>query len=251
MYHFDSRVRYSETGEDGCLTLTGVIDHLQDCSTFQSEDCGVGLKYLESRRKIWMLSSWRILIYRYPKLGEWIRIGTWPYGNKGIYGYRNFVIEDFLGQRLVEADSAWFLLDLDSMLPCRVTPEDVGPYGEPGERILMDPAPKKLLLPPDHREGDPIPVRPHHIDTNHHVNNAQYVEIAREAVAGYHAAAFDDGRGMSRPLEKVRELRVGYKKAAVLGDVICPKIGQEGDQVTVGLQDGQGGTYAIVWMAFA
>ena len=56
---------------------------------------------------------------------------------------------------------------------------------------------------------------------------------------------------MSRPLEKVRELRVGYKKAAVLGDVICPKIGQEGDQVTVGLQDGQGGTYAIVGMAFA
>ncbi len=55
MYHFDSRVRYSETGEDGCLTLTGVIDLLQDCSTFQSEDCGVGVKYLESRRKVWML----------------------------------------------------------------------------------------------------------------------------------------------------------------------------------------------------
>ena len=37
MYQFDSRVRYSETGENGELTLTGMINYLQDCSTFQSE----------------------------------------------------------------------------------------------------------------------------------------------------------------------------------------------------------------------
>ncbi|MCI8294348.1 MAG: acyl-[acyl-carrier-protein] thioesterase [Lachnospiraceae bacterium] len=234
MYHFDSRVRYSETGEDGCLTLTGVIDLLQDCSTFQSEDCGVGVKYLESRRKVWMLSSWRICIDRYPELGEQIRVGTWPYGNKGIYGYRNFVIEDLTGQRLVEADSTWFLLDLDSGLPCRVRQEDVGPYGEPGEKIPMEPAPKKISLPSIYEEGEPVMVRSHHIDTNHHVNNAQYVEIAREVVPG--------GTG------RIRELRVEYKKAAVLGDVIYPKISREGGQITVLLQDGQGGSYAILWM---
>ena len=31
MYQFESRIRYSETGEDGCLTLTGMINYLQDC----------------------------------------------------------------------------------------------------------------------------------------------------------------------------------------------------------------------------
>ncbi len=77
-------------------------------------------------------------------------------------------------------------------------------------------------------------VRSHHIDTNHHVNNAQYVEIAREVVPG--------GTG------RIRELRVEYKKAAVLGDVIYPKISREGGQITVLLQDGQGGSYAILWM---
>lgn len=235
MYHFDSRVRYSETGEDGCLTLTSVIDHLQDCSTFQSEDCGVGVKYLENRRRVWMLSSWRICIYRYPELGEQIRVGTWPYGNKGIYGYRNFVIEDRLGQRLVEADSTWFLLDLDSGLPCRVRPEDVAPYGEPEEKICMDPAPKKIMIPSLLEEGEPVPVRLHHIDTNHHVNNARYVEIAREAAA--------------RGPERIRELRAEYKKAAVLGDVIYPKIGRDGGQTTVLLQDEQGATYAVLWMS--
>ena len=36
-YSFTSRIRYSEIGEDGCLTLPGLINYFQDCSTFQSE----------------------------------------------------------------------------------------------------------------------------------------------------------------------------------------------------------------------
>ena len=36
MYTFDSRVRYSETDEEGRLTVTGIINYMQDCSTFQS-----------------------------------------------------------------------------------------------------------------------------------------------------------------------------------------------------------------------
>ena len=38
IYSFDGRVRYSETGENGLLTLPGILNYFQDCSTFQSED---------------------------------------------------------------------------------------------------------------------------------------------------------------------------------------------------------------------
>lgn len=50
MYTFDSRIRYSETDETGALSLLGVINYMQDCSTFQSEDIGLGVEYLEKRR---------------------------------------------------------------------------------------------------------------------------------------------------------------------------------------------------------
>ena len=46
MYSFDSRVRYSEVDEDRKLSLTGVINYMQDCSTFQSEDLNMGIDYL-------------------------------------------------------------------------------------------------------------------------------------------------------------------------------------------------------------
>ena len=51
MYTFDSRIRYSETDETGALSLLGVINYMQDCSTFQSEDIGLGVEYLEKKRR--------------------------------------------------------------------------------------------------------------------------------------------------------------------------------------------------------
>ena len=108
MYTFDSRIRYSETDETGALSLLGVINYLQDCSTFQSEDIGLGVEYLEEKKRAWLLSSWRIVIDRYPVLGERIKIGTWATSSKGIYGYRDFVIMDQDGNYLVRAESIWF-----------------------------------------------------------------------------------------------------------------------------------------------
>ena len=58
MYSFDSRVRYSEVGEDKRLSLNGIINYFQDCSTFQSEELNVGLEKLEGMHRVWVLSSW-------------------------------------------------------------------------------------------------------------------------------------------------------------------------------------------------
>ena len=68
MYQFDSRVRYSETDEQGRLSVTGILNYLQDCSTLQSEDIGLGIEYLKKTRHAWWLSSWQIIIDRYPVL---------------------------------------------------------------------------------------------------------------------------------------------------------------------------------------
>ncbi len=232
MYQFNSRIRYSETGEDGCLTLTGMINYLQDCSIFQSEDMGVGVTYLDTVRKAWMLSAWRIRILRYPRQGEQVMIGTWHYGQRGIYGFRNFIMEDEGGKRLVEADSRWFLLDLDTGLPCRVQEEDIAPYGEPSPRLPMEAA-GRIALPSDYEMGRPVVIARHQIDTNHHVNNAQYVEIAREA-AGISGA--------------VGQLHVDYKKAAVLGDVLYPGISRRGRETTAVLFNDRQEVCAAVWM---
>ena len=237
MYTFNSRVRYSETDEGGRLSVSGIINYMQDCSTFQSEDCGVGVGYLEASHKAWLLSSWQIMIDRYPRLGEKLAVGTWHCASKGIYGYRNFVLRDEDGTDVVRAESLWFLYDTDKNVPIRVQPGDTAPYGEPEPRLVLSPCPRKIPVPGDCEAGEPIVVARHHIDTNHHVNNAQYVEMAREAIP----------EGLV-----IKELRADYKKAAVLGDVLTPRVsmarGKDCREWTVVLEGSTGETCAVVWL---
>ncbi len=233
MYEFQSRVRYSETDPQGGLSLTGIINYLQDCSTFQSESVGLGLDYLNARHQAWWLSSWQIVIDRLPQLGDAIRIGTWPYDFKGLYGYRNFYIRDMDGQYMVRANSIWFLFDTEAGRPVRAGEDQVRGYGELGERIPMDYAPRHIPLPAEYTEGSPVTVARHHLDTNHHVNNAQYVQIAREYLPENFAAA---------------ELRVEYKKAAYQGDVMVPRISRVQEGYVIALCDSAGSPHAIVWL---
>ena len=161
-------------------------------------------------------------------------VSTWPYAFKGIYGYRNFTIQDPEGNYLVRANSNWFFFDTESGCPVRVGEEDVAAYGiGQEEKLPMDYAPRRIPLPAEYEEYPVIAVAAHHIDTNHHVNNAQYVEIAREVLPA----------GLC-----IRELRVEYKKAAVLGDNMIPRVSVEAGCYTVALCDTEGKPYAIVWL---
>ena len=113
MYSFSNRVRYSEVNSEKELTLPSLLDYLQDCCTFESEDFGVGVDYLAKEQVAWILSSWEIKVYRYPQMGQHIKVSTWPYAFRGFYGYRNFCIEGEDGEIFAEANSVWvFMLSL-------------------------------------------------------------------------------------------------------------------------------------------
>ena len=86
MYAFDSRIRYSETDSEGYLTLDALLNYFQDCSTFHSEDVGLGIGYMKEIGQVWVLSAWQIVVNRYPQLGEKVRIVTLPYELKAFLG---------------------------------------------------------------------------------------------------------------------------------------------------------------------
>lgn len=100
MYTFESRVRYSEVGEDGRMTLQSLLDYFQDCSTFHSEDIGLGVEYFKQIHQVWLLSAWQICVNRYPKVYEQIVIGTVPYEFRGFIGCRNFEMKTAKGEVL-------------------------------------------------------------------------------------------------------------------------------------------------------
>jgi acyl-ACP thioesterase len=238
MYYFDSRVRYSEVDSEQLMTLPAMLDYLQNCCTFQSEDLGIGVDYLKSVHGAWVLSSWQIEISREPHFGERIRTGTWPYKVEGFFGYRNFVIEDESGEAIVKANSLWVYMDTARMRPARVDAHVTEVYAkEQAAELPGDWDDRRIAVPAKdsdvwHRE-ERIQVARHHIDTNHHMNNSKYVQVAEEFLPEN---------------VRVKRLRVEYKKAAMLGDYIYPLSTDidENKKADVLLLNEEGREYAII-----
>lgn len=213
MYRIEERVRYSEVGVDRNVGIAQILNYFQDCSLFQSEDLGIGIDYLAQLKKAWWLASWQVQVKRYPVFDEKISIGTWAYGFKGLYGLRNFDLIDEKGDRIVKANSNWFYMDLELGRPIKIT-EDVGKGYEVCPPLEMDYAPRKIQLPSETKELDAFTIPKSHLDTNGHVNNSKYVELAAEYL----------------PVRTIiTQMRAEYKIAAKLNDTIYPKVGKKED----------------------
>lgn len=230
MYTFDSRIRYSEADSEGKLTLAALINYFQDCSTFHSEDAGLGMKYLKEKGLAWVLSSWQIVVNRYPVIGEHVTVGTQPYDMKGFFGYRNFCMIDEKGCYAAKANSLWTLLNTNTSKPSPVTEDMILGYGL-GEKLKMEYAPRKIAVLQGGVIQEPFIVKKHNIDTNHHVNNQQFVDIAMDFLPEKFA---------------VSQLRVEYKKQAFLGDVLTPYVAKEDGRMIISLTNSAGSPYAVV-----
>lgn len=230
MYIFDSRVRYSEASYTGELTIESLLDYFQDVSTFHSEDLGVGMDYLKEQNMAWVLSSWQIQVKRYPKIGELIQACTYPYEFKGFFGMRNFLLKTPAGEVLACANSIWTLLDTEKMVPTKPTSRMLESYVLE-EKYPMEYAGRKIALPGEGEEKESVTVIKEHLDTNRHVNNGQYVRIAKSFL--------DDSY-------KVTELRAEYRKSAKLGDVMYPVLYKEDNRQTISLNDENGKPFAVI-----
>ena len=90
---------------------------------------------------------------------------------------------------------------------------------------------RKIALEGEGEPAAPIEVAKAHLDTNRHVNNVQYVEMALEALDVREA--------------DVARIDVQYKNAAVLGDTIVPVVRRGEGSGTVDMADPDGRTFAV------
>ena len=100
---------------------------------------------------------------------------------------------------------------------------------------MLEYASRKIEVPEEITQKESVEIKMHHLDTNGHMNNAQYVKAAQE-IAGIY---------------EIKSLRADYRKSALLGDQMIPYVGsvvQEDKSIThiVCFKDSCGTIYAIV-----
>ncbi len=234
MYQMDIQVRYSETGRFGKVRPHQILEYFQDCGTFQSISLGFGLRgdLDDESGRTWYLLAWDVHIKRYPEICEKITVITEPYKMRGFYGYRRYRILSENQEVIADADSLWIFMDLEKNIPVKIP--DYLTRGYIPEKVDQTIRVKrKLSADGEWKEAETITVSRIYLDSNMHVNNANYVLWAEDLLPeGY----------------EVKEVKVDYRQSTFLNDSIHVYTIKEEDKWRIKFENQKGVLAALVEM---
>jgi medium-chain acyl-[acyl-carrier-protein] hydrolase len=178
-----TRERYEET-----FSITSYeADMLGNCSLFalfnrfqeiagKNADClQVGYKELQQMNLAWVLSRIKVRIHAIPHWEETVTLATWPKGIDRLFALRDFCLTNEQGKTLAVATSAWLLLDFKKGRPRRIESLPVNLQFPGASHAIQEPL-DKIQMPENFVPVFEKPIWPSDIDTNRHVNNAQYAK---------------------------------------------------------------------------
>ncbi len=233
MYTTHERVGAAAAGADSKLTLFNMVRMMQDCSQLWLESEPAFTAFLEENNATMMIGARQMEVLRRPEYGERLSIETSIYSFKPRMGFRNTCVRDAAGQLCAQSRCTGIFVSLTTGHPCRIPAEVIEAMTYDPEVEFVLPA-GKIALPEGGRALPPIEVRPSDIDYNQHVNNAQYIRMAVDALPQLAAA---------------RTLRVEYRQAATLGTTIHPVAHEAGQQTTLAFNSAQGTRLAVLEFA--
>ena len=192
----------------GKLSLFALFNRFQDLAGIHAEFLQVGYDLLRRSNLAWILSRIKVQIHSLPDWRDTVQLATWPKGIDRLFALRDFSLTSEKGEILVLATSAWLLVDIEKNRPQRIEnlPIDLR---YPGAPQAITERPDKIQMP----EGAVVvferPVWLSDIDTNRHVNNAQYAKWIGDC--------FSESRFRNR---RMTSIQINYLEETLLGDTI-------------------------------
>lgn len=206
-------IHYYEVNFYQELTPLAFLNYLEETAIAHSEAVGYGVSRLKNMGYGWVLSHWQIHFEQYPKLGEIIKIQTWPSHFERFYGEREFLVLNAQDKIIARASSLWIFLNLAKRRPTRIPSEISEAYRIFTEKGVTEPFPEFNPVQIDQMEQVEFIVRRSDIDTNDHVNNTKYIEWVLETVP---EEVYRNYRMVS--------LEVAYKKESTYGEKVLAVI---------------------------
>ena len=171
------KINIFNVDSDHICKFSSLVDFLWDIVISQSDSLGETNEGFVHNQCIWVLLKYDITIYEYPKFKDTITVDTKVIGAKKFYGYRQNTIKNSEGKVIGEVFSTAILIDFENRRPMRISSEQGEVYGlnrELHEVPPLDDIPK--IKKEDYLKD--YPVRYSDIDSNGHVNNVKYMEMA-------------------------------------------------------------------------
>jgi len=223
-FNMEFVVHYHEVNPEEQATPLTLLYYLEDAAIAHSESIGNGVAQVKAEGLAWILNRWHLQMDRYPNLGEKVIIETWPSSFERFYGRREFLIRTMDQAVIGRATSLWILFNIATKRPSRIRSEFGEAYGLDPLRAIDDPFDPLQAIETGTKVGEGAEeddqkflVRRSDIDTNGHVNNANYLQWMLEVVPEdiYHN-------------HHLASLEIQYKKETTYGLSISSKCQTEG-----------------------
>ena len=209
MYSLKYKVTTSTCDSEGRMKLYSALQMMQDCSEMWIDSVPMVKQYFAEQNMAQLLATRQVEVVRVPEYKEELTVTTTVYEVTPMFGFRNTFIYDAEGKPCYKTWSMGAFVDKAAGKLKRVDDATIASMAmEP--RLEMNYKDRRIILPKEGGEVlEPVRVLRADIDYNRHMNNANYVRVAMELLLeGF----------------EVRGLRVEYRVAAKLGDVLVPTL---------------------------
>ena len=224
MYSLIYKVTTSTCDSEGKLKLYSALQMMQDCSEMWIDSEPQVKDYFARENMAQLLASRQVEIVRVPDFKEELTVTTSVYGMKPMFGFRNTFIYDAEGKPCYRTWSMGAFVDKANGKLKRVD-DTVAESLLIEPQLEMDYKDRRIILPKTEGEVlEPVKVMRSDIDYNKHLNNANYVRMAMELLP-------EDF--------EIKGLRVEYRVAAKLGDMLVPTIYKHDGVIIVSLSIGE------------
>ena len=209
MYSLKYKVTTSTCDSEGRLKLYSALQMMQDCSEMWIDSVPMVKQYFAEQNMAQLLATRQVEVVRVPEYKEELTVTTSVYEVKPMFGFRNTFIYDAEGRPCYKTWSMGAFVDKAAGKLKRVDDATIQSM-KLDPQLEMDYKDRRIILPKEGGEVlEPVRVLRADIDYNRHMNNANYVRVAMELLPeGF----------------EVRGLRVEYRVAAKLGDVLVPTL---------------------------
>ena len=197
VYEAEFNVRYSEVDRNNELKPISIMQYFQEIGCLHSDSIGMGMKH----NAAWIVIQWKVKILAKANWNDKIVVKTWASGVQGPYCMRDYEI--YRENELIAiGTSKWVLMDVETNKICRITNELFQLFNPNDKRVFNEPI-EKLKPNDDYNNVITHKVILNDTDTNNHMNNIKYIELAINSIE-----------------EDINYIEVMYKHAALYGDTL-------------------------------
>lgn len=215
IFENEYRVGIEDVDIDNLITSKAVLRMFEDMACFHAASLGHDPISVVEMGFAWVLANWQIKILKRCSYGAILKVKTWPKRFEKITTLRDYEIVDESGEIIAVGTSRWFIIDIKTRRPMRISEE----YAKPYLPLTEDDAIKsldKIEEPDEYLYKQEYVVSRRDIDSNKHMHNINYLDVALEIIP---EEIFENG--------KFDNISIEYKKELMYKDKVDCFYGQK------------------------